>query len=82
MKTTLEIVSILKCQIFFSNFLTEAPGQYTGPGMGGLVTRGGGPAGVMMPGQNMQPGQPGPRASEYTSSFQLSSVVLTITHVS
>ena len=30
-----------------SNFLTEAPGQYTGPGIagagGGLVTRGGGP---------------------------------------
>ena len=35
------------CLMFssFSNFLTEAPGQYTGPGVGGLVRQG--------PGQNI-----------------------------
>merc|ERR1719336_3255064 len=31
-----------------SNFLTEAPGQYTGPAMGGLVTRAGPGGGVMV----------------------------------
>ena len=62
MKTT--FVSIDEIFSTFSNFLTEAPGQYTGPSMGGLVTRGGGAgAGVMMPGAGqMQPG--GPRTSE------------------
>ena len=53
----------INSKYFCSNFLTEAPGQYTGPGMGpgGLVTRGG--AGVMMPGMGAQM-QPGVRSSE------------------
>ena len=53
--------------LFLSNFLTEAPGQYTGPSMGGLVTRGGG--GVMMPGMGPMGGQMQPgavRTSEYS----------------
>ena len=48
-----------------SNFLTEAPGQYTGPAMGGLVTRAG-PGGGVMVGPAMGAGmQQGARTSEY-----------------
>ena len=47
-----------------SNFLTEAPGQYTGPAMGGLVTRAG-PGGGVMVGPAMGAGmQQGARTSE------------------
>ena len=56
-----------------SNFLTEAPGQYTGPGPGmGLVRQGGGPAHVMVGGQPGQGLQGQQRSSKLSSSLSLS----------